>query len=133
MKEKIKTLIKKNIYNIVVILTILVATFTFIIKQVEEYPIVLFILVAIFFLSIMWFFSQDKQIKDFREVFNKKFPFLGKTIAIVFRIFIFLIFLLSIFIIIAGIIDTFEQAKREKNRPPLHFDFSPKSPSQYSE
>ena len=114
MKEKIKILMKNNIYNIVVILTILGAIFTFIIK--EGKPILLFFLITPFFLVTIWFFSQDKQIKEFKETFNNKFLFLGKTLAVIFRIFIFLIFLFSIFIIVIGIIDTIEEIQAERIR-----------------
>ena len=114
MKEKIKILMKNNIYNIVVILTILGAIFTFIIK--EGKPILLFFLITPFFLVTIWFFSQDKQIKEFKETFNNKFLFLGKRLAVIFRIFIFLIFLFSIFIIVIGIIDTIEEIQAERIR-----------------
>ena len=114
MKEKIKILMRNNIYNIVVILTILGAIFTFIIK--EGKPILLFFLITPFFLVTIWFFSQDKQIKEFKETFNNKFPFLGKTLAVIFRIFIFLIFLFSIFIIVVRIIHTIEEIQAERIR-----------------
>lgn len=112
MREKIRPLIKSNIYKIVVISTILAAIFTFIIK--EDKPILLFFLIAPFFLAIVWFFSQDKQIKEFKETFNKKFPFLEKTLVVIFRVFVFFVFLFSIFIVAIGIIDTFERMKVER-------------------
>lgn len=110
MKEKIKN----NIYSLVVILTILAAVFIVIIKEVEEYPIILFFLVTSFFLAIVWFFSQDKQIKEFKTTFNEKFPLLGKALAVIFRIFVFLVFLLSIFIVVAGIMAHLEEIKMGK-------------------
>lgn len=114
MKEKIKKILKDNIYSVVVIASILGAVFTFIIKEADEMPFLLFSLVALFFLAIIWFFSRDKQIKEFTKDFNERFPFLGKTLAVIFRITTFLIFLFSICIIIVGIIDTFEQIKDER-------------------
>lgn len=114
MKEKIKVFIKNNLYNIVVILAILGAFLTIVYKN--DWPILLFILMAPFFIAVIWFFYKDKQIKEFKDVFNKKFPFLGKTIAIIFRTFIFLTFLLGVLIIAVGVIDTFKHVKEEKIR-----------------
>jgi len=110
MKEKIKTLMKNNIYNITVISTILAAYLTYIIMKSES--ILLFFIITPFFLAIIWFFSRDKQIKEFKTAFNEKFILLGKAIAIIFRIFVFLIFLFSIFIVVAGIVVSIGEIKR---------------------
>ncbi len=126
MKEKIKNFIKSNFYNIVVILAILSAFLTVVLK--EGWLIILFFLGTIFFLAIVWFFSQDKQIGEFKEIFNKKFPFLGRTIAIVFRILVFLLFLFSIFIVLAGIIDTLKQRRDTLERQQNFEEFCKQDP-----
>lgn len=109
MKEKVKTIIKNNIYNIVVMSVILGAVLTYIIK--EGNPIASFIFISLIFLSIFIFLVKDKRIKEFKEEFNNKFPFLRKMLSAVFRFIAFLFFLFSVFVIIAGIVDTIEKNK----------------------
>ena len=119
MKEKIKILVKKNFYNIIVLLAILGAFLTFIIMEETAKPILIFFLIAPFFLAIIWFLSQDKQIREFKQFFNERFPFLGKALSVIFRIFVFLIFLFSIFIIIVGVISTLVNTSRNMNEEEL--------------
>lgn len=107
-------MIKNNIYNIVVILAIITAYFTYIVMAGES--ILLFVVITPFFLAIIWFFSRDKQIKELKASFNEKFPLLGKTLAVIFRIFVFLVFLSSIFIVTAGIYGYIEEIKTEQTR-----------------
>lgn len=112
MKEKIKIIIKNNVYNIVVLPVILGAVLTYIIK--EDKPIASFILISLVFLSTHLFLGRDKRIKEFKEEFNNKLSFLSKMVSAVLRCIVFFIFLFSIFVIIAGIIDTIEKDKAER-------------------
>ena len=111
MKEKIKNLIKNNIYNIFII-TIIVAYFTYITNEGKS--ILFFITTIPFFLAIIWFFTRDKEIKEFKINLNQKFPFFGKMLAVILKIFVFLILLFSIFIITMQIIDTIEKEQSIK-------------------
>ena len=99
-----KKFIKENWFKIIMLVLILTAIFTIIIK--EELPILLFLFISVGLLTTIRFFSKDKRIKEFREAFNKKFPFLNKMFAAIFRIFLLVIFLFSAFIIVMGIKDS---------------------------
>ena len=109
MKEKINILLKGNLYNIVVILSILGACLVFMIKEEIIHPILFLFFIAPFFLAIIWFFSKDRQIIEFKQFFSDRFPFFSKTLSVIFRIFVFLIFLVSIYIVIMGILSSLFQ------------------------
>lgn len=82
MKEKI------NIYNISVVSALLLVSF-FIWTDAYGNSAFLFLLMVPFFLAIIWFFSKDNQIREFKQLLSEKFPFLSKTLSVIFRIFVF--------------------------------------------
>lgn len=112
MKEKIKKFVRNNAYYIV-IFTILCAYFIFLAVEIGDDAILAFILTAPFFIAIILFLYHDKKIKEYRIIFNERFSstFVAKTLAIIFRILLFLIFLFSVFIIINGTILLTEKSK----------------------